>query len=239
VVLGTGDRKYEDCFRRTGSGVSRARGRENCLRQFAGGIRWRRAPIYSSCLRDTSPSGLNQMYSLSMVRCQCESHRRVGRQYRAVRPGTRDRDRVSSSRSIPVRLFCSRCGRRSTYMDEGGIWKRIQLNGMAKDFSWKTPAAEYAKLYEAARTARGLSPTRASSRTAASARGETARGAGQGTQAAGQAARNQSQLEHLTKANKGERSGPPTADTAAEDKEHGRQFNSVSNRWEFDTRFDG
>ena len=30
------------------------------------------------------------------------------------------------------------------------IWKRIQLNGMAKDFSWKMSAAEYAKLYAAA-----------------------------------------------------------------------------------------
>ncbi len=30
------------------------------------------------------------------------------------------------------------------------IWKRIQLNGMAADFSWKRPAAEYAKLYKAA-----------------------------------------------------------------------------------------
>jgi len=38
------------------------------------------------------------------------------------------------------------------------IWKRIQLNGMAKDFSWKGPAAEYAKLYEAARASRGLAP---------------------------------------------------------------------------------
>src|SRR6266403_1965947 len=35
-------------------------------------------------------------------------------------------------------------------------WKRIQLNGMEKDFSWKTPATQYAKLYEAARAARGL-----------------------------------------------------------------------------------
>ena len=34
------------------------------------------------------------------------------------------------------------------------IWKRIQLNGMAKDFSWKAPAAEYAKLYGAARALR-------------------------------------------------------------------------------------
>ncbi len=34
------------------------------------------------------------------------------------------------------------------------IWKRIQLNGMAKDFSWKRPAAEYAKLYKSVRLAR-------------------------------------------------------------------------------------
>jgi starch synthase len=41
------------------------------------------------------------------------------------------------------------------YADER-IWKRIQMNGMAKDFSWKTSAGEYAKIYEAARAARGL-----------------------------------------------------------------------------------
>jgi starch synthase len=38
------------------------------------------------------------------------------------------------------------------------IWKRIQLNGMAKDFSWKTPAAEYAKVYEAALSLHGSMP---------------------------------------------------------------------------------
>ncbi len=38
------------------------------------------------------------------------------------------------------------------------IWKRIQLNGMAKDFSWKRPAAEYAKLYKTARLARNQIP---------------------------------------------------------------------------------
>jgi starch synthase len=40
------------------------------------------------------------------------------------------------------------------YYSDDGIWKRIQLNGMAKDFSWNISAAEYAKLYEAARVAR-------------------------------------------------------------------------------------
>jgi starch synthase len=35
-----------------------------------------------------------------------------------------------------------------------GVWNRIQLNGMAKDFSWNTSATEYAKLYQAAQAAR-------------------------------------------------------------------------------------
>jgi starch synthase len=43
------------------------------------------------------------------------------------------------------------------HYSEEGVWKRIQLNGMAKDFSWNTSAAEYAKLYEAAGGARNQS----------------------------------------------------------------------------------
>ena len=76
------------------------------------------------------------------------------------------------------------------YMDER-IWKRIQLNGMAQDFSWKTPAAEYAKLYEAARAARGLSQPAQSSGKAAQVSERPGRGAGQGPKASGQTARNQ------------------------------------------------
>jgi len=34
------------------------------------------------------------------------------------------------------------------------VWRTIQTNGMAKDFSWKTSAASYATLYEAAKRAR-------------------------------------------------------------------------------------
>jgi starch synthase len=34
------------------------------------------------------------------------------------------------------------------------IWQRIQLNGMAKDFSWSASAGEYAGLYETARKGR-------------------------------------------------------------------------------------
>jgi hypothetical protein len=75
-------------------------------------------------------------------------------------------------------------------MDER-IWKRIQLNGMAKDFSWKTPAAEYAKLYEAARAARGIASLAQSSGKAASGPGQPGRVAGQNPQASEKDARNQ------------------------------------------------
>ena len=34
------------------------------------------------------------------------------------------------------------------------IWRRVQLNGMSRDFSWGASAKEYAKLYEGAREAR-------------------------------------------------------------------------------------
>jgi starch synthase len=33
-------------------------------------------------------------------------------------------------------------------------WRALQTNGMAKDFSWKTSAASYVTLYEAARRTR-------------------------------------------------------------------------------------
>jgi len=85
------------------------------------------------------------------------------------------------------------------YMDER-IWKRIQLNGMAKDFSWKTPAAEYAKLYDAARAlrgsarssgqagqgAQGLSPLAQSSGTAAEGTGEPTQDLEQASRSSGQ-----------------------------------------------------
>jgi starch synthase len=38
------------------------------------------------------------------------------------------------------------------------IWKRIQLNGMAKDFSWKGSAKEYEKVYAAALASRNQLP---------------------------------------------------------------------------------
>jgi hypothetical protein len=78
------------------------------------------------------------------------------------------------------------------YMDER-IWKRIQLNGMAKDYSWSSPAVEYAKLYEAARVARGLVPAAASTGKATPDAGQALRDSGHASRAAGKAAQGSGQ----------------------------------------------
>jgi len=38
----------------------------------------------------------------------------------------------------------------SVFRNEPAVWRRIQLNGMARDFSWQVSAKEYLKLYERA-----------------------------------------------------------------------------------------
>jgi starch synthase len=42
------------------------------------------------------------------------------------------------------------------YRNDTAAWRRIQLNGMAQDFSWQVSATEYGKLYETARKSRNL-----------------------------------------------------------------------------------
>jgi starch synthase len=44
----------------------------------------------------------------------------------------------------------------SIYRNEPAVWRRIQLNGMAQDFSWQTSATDYVKVYEAAWKSRNL-----------------------------------------------------------------------------------
>jgi starch synthase len=130
------------------------------------------------------PSGLNQMYSLKYGTVPIV--RATGGLDDSIEPfdvehgtGTGFKFKEYSGEAL---LYAVRHALHH-YMDER-IWKRIQLNGMAKDFSWKGPGAEYAKLYEAARAARGaVEATRMS--------GKTAEGSGQASRAAGQAARNQ------------------------------------------------
>src|SRR5229473_2042926 len=190
VVVGAGEKKYEDLFRAL---VAAYPGRVGLKIAYDNTLAHRVEAGADMFLMPSryEPSGLNQMYSLKYGTVPIV--RATGGLDDSIEPfdvehgtGTGFKFKEYTGEAL---LFAVRQALHH-YMDER-IWKRIQLNGMAKDFSWKTPAAEYAKLYEAARAARGLSPLAQSSTTAASGSGEKGRGAGQTPQAAGQAARNQ------------------------------------------------
>ena len=157
VVLGTGEGRYEDLFRALAatfpSRVGLKIAYDNVLahKVEAGADMFLMPSRYEPC-------GLNQIYSL--------------------RYGTVPIVRATGGLDDTVEMFDlehgTGTGFKFSHYDGTGlmwavrqalhhyaderIWKRIQLNGMAKDFSWKAPAAEYAKLYEAARAARGLPP---------------------------------------------------------------------------------
>jgi starch synthase len=153
AVLGTGDRKYEDLFRALASdfpgrvGVKVAYDNPLAHLVEAGSDMFLMPSRYEPC-------GLNQIYSL--------------------RYGTVPIVRATGGLDDTIEAFDLEHGTGTGFKFSeysGGallhairqalhhfvddrIWKRIQLNGMAKDFSWNTSAAEYAKLYEAARAAR-------------------------------------------------------------------------------------
>jgi len=202
VVVGTGERKYEDLFRALAAaypgrvGVKIAYDNTLAHKVEAGADMFLMPSRYE-------PSGLNQMYSLKYGTVPIV--RATGGLDDSIEPfdvehgtGTGFKFKEYTGEAL---LFAVRQALHH-YMDER-IWKRIQLNGMAKDFSWKKPAAEYAKLYEAARAARGLSLLTQSSGKAGEGPGQPApvteevppgagqqagRGAKQSRQAAGQGA---------------------------------------------------
>ncbi len=155
VVLGTGDKKYEELFRNLATaypdrvGVRIAYDNAIAHKVEAGSDIFLMPSRYEPC-------GLNQIYSLKY--------------------GTVPIVRATGGLDDTIELFDLEHGTGTgfKFWDYNGgallytirqalhhfaderIWKRIQLNGMEKDFSWKTPAAEYSKVYEAARAARGL-----------------------------------------------------------------------------------
>ena len=155
VVLGSGDRRYEDLFRALANaypgrvGVKIAYDNTLAHKIEAG------ADIFLMPSR-YEPCGLNQIYSLKygtvpVVRATGgldDSIENFDLEH-GTGTGFKFAEYTGAAFLYAVKQALQH------YADER-IWKRIQLNGMIKDFSWKTPAAEYAKLYEAARAARGL-----------------------------------------------------------------------------------
>jgi starch synthase len=153
VVLGTGEPKYESLFRelamRHPEKVAARIAYDNVLAHKieAGADMFLMPSRYEPC-------GLNQIYSL--------------------RYGTVPVVRATGGLDDTIEPFDSRTGRGTgfkfdaytgaallecvrqalkVYKNEVS-WRKLQANGMAKDFSWQASAEEYARLYERARKAR-------------------------------------------------------------------------------------
>ena len=154
VVLGTGEKKYEELFTALANSfpgraaVKIAYDNEIAHKIEAGADMFLMPSRYE-------PSGLNQMYSLKYGTVPIV--RATGGLDDSVEPfdlehgtgtGFKFAEYSGNAMMYAIRQALHHCA------DER-IWKRIQLNGMAKDFSWKGPAVEYAKVYDAALNLRG------------------------------------------------------------------------------------
>jgi starch synthase len=155
VVLGTGERRYEDLFRALAAaypgrvGVKIAYDDAMAHKIEAGADMFLMPSRYEPC-------GLNQIYSLKYGTVPVV--RATGGLDDTIEPFDVEQGTGTGFKFVEYSgAALLQCVRQALqhHLDER-IWKRIQLNGMAKDFSWKTPAAEYAKLYVAARAVRGV-----------------------------------------------------------------------------------
>jgi starch synthase len=172
VVLGTGERKYEDFFRALAAaypgrvGVKIAYDDALAHKIIAGSDMFLMPSRYEPC-------GLSQIYSLKygtvpIVRATGGLDDTV--ENFDVEHGTGTGFKFTEYSGAAL-LYAVKQALHH-HMDER-IWRRIQLNGMAKDFSWKVSATEYAKLYRAAHASRGSGPAKDGA-------GKAARGTGQG-----------------------------------------------------------
>ena len=156
AVLGTGDRRYEELFRALAADLPGKLGAVITYDNRLAHVVEAGADIFLMPSR-YEPCGLNQIYSLRygtvpVVRATGGLDDTIESFDLEHGTGTGFKFWEYSSGELlhTIRLALH-------YYSDEGVWKRIQLNGMAKDFSWNTSAAEYAKLYEAARAARNQS----------------------------------------------------------------------------------
>lgn len=157
VALGTGERRYEELFRALAEHFPRRAaakiGYDDALaHQIEAG-----ADIFLMPSR-YEPCGLNQIYSLRygtvpVVRAtgglddtieEFDPQRGTGTGFKFA--------------SYSGRAMLDGVRRALHYYQDEAKWNLIQRNGMAKDFSWKASAAEYAKLYAAVKAGRNQMP---------------------------------------------------------------------------------
>ena len=153
AVLGTGERRYEELFRALATDFPGRVGAVIAYDNRLAHLVEAGADIFLMPSR-YEPCGLNQIYSLRYGTVPVV--RATGGLDDTIEPFDLEHGTGTGFKfweySGSALLHAIRQALHH-YSDEG-VWKRIQLNGMAQDFSWNTSAAEYAKLYEAARAAR-------------------------------------------------------------------------------------
>jgi starch synthase len=155
VALGTGEAKYEKMFRELAQqhpskfAVRVAYDNTLAHKIEAGSDMFLMPSRYEPC-------GLNQIYSLRygtvpVVRATGGLDDTIEPFDAAKGQGTGFKFQEYSGAALlsAVRQALAAFG-------DPAVWRRLQTNGMAKDFSWRVSAAEYGRLYEAARKARIL-----------------------------------------------------------------------------------
>jgi starch synthase len=149
VVLGSGERRYEELFQalaaahpgRVGARVAYDNARAHKIE--AGADMFLMPSRYEPC-------GLNQIYSLKYGTVPIV--RATGGLDDTIETFDLEHGTGTGFKFVEYSGAAMMYAMRQAlhhFIDER-IWKRIQLNGMAKDFSWTAPAREYAKLYEVA-----------------------------------------------------------------------------------------
>ncbi len=155
AVLGTGDRRYEELFRALASDFPGRVGLKVAYDNRVAHLIEAGSDMFLMPSR-YEPCGLNQIYSLRYGTVPIV--RATGGLDDTIETFDLEHGTGTGFKFVEYTgaalLYAIRQALQS-YSNEG-IWKRIQLNGMAKDFSWNISAAEYAKLYEAAKAARNL-----------------------------------------------------------------------------------
>jgi starch synthase len=146
VVLGSGDRRYEALFQ---SLTARYPGRAGARVAYDNALAHKIEAGADMFLMPSryEPCGLNQIYSLKygtvpIVRATGGLDDSIESFDLEHGTGTGFKFAVYSGSAM---MYAVRQALHH-FVDER-IWRRIQLNGMAKNFSWETPAREYAKLY--------------------------------------------------------------------------------------------
>src|SRR5467141_177555 len=154
VALGAGEPKHEQLFRELATrfpgkvGVKIAYDNAVAHKIEAGSDMFLMPSRYEPC-------GLNQIYSLKygavpVVRATGGLDDTI----EAFDPETGSGTGFNFEAYDGVALLGAIHEALAVFRNEPETWRRIQTNGMAKDFSWQTSAIEYAQLYEVAWKAR-------------------------------------------------------------------------------------